>query len=292
MCGGCDSCNPQINAMSLRERPRKSIAETLQLEHDRSKTRPIFRRCESSDLSSITVHSYFFGSHSNPPKMPCLATGDFTILYTLCVYLDVLLLQENQDWKWIIAIFCLTWTGVYLLKRLMNCYPHPNQYSRHLSMVTTGLFIFNIVAEQTRSLNREIKKQFCSNDAITDMNEFWAATVFCATYILLIRKSAKKCGWFYIKDIWMLKAGRYLMATCFLLNPMNNMFGGCVKMTDNIYIFHEVILTIMVAWNIVYIIAIVAEILGIIVVDEGISLPTRINNAAEGVFNEKKTVQD
>ncbi|EGT46339.1 hypothetical protein CAEBREN_02653 [Caenorhabditis brenneri] len=110
--------------------------------------------------------------------MPCLFTGLFTVLYTIFVYFNVLS-KKDQDWSLIIAIFCVTWIVVYILKRLID-YAAPDQ-NRSWSKVVSGYLIIFYVACLGKC------QFFC-----TDARLFFAATSFSASYFLLIRKSAKE----------------------------------------------------------------------------------------------------
>ncbi|EGT46320.1 hypothetical protein CAEBREN_04388 [Caenorhabditis brenneri] len=246
-------------------------------------------------------------------------TGFLTIVYTAFVYFNVLS-QPDQDWKWIIAIFCLTWTGIFLIKRAIDRYPYPNQFSRHMTMVTSGICIFSMVAHHIRSQIRESERQ-C--DASTDISLFFAANVFLASYTLLIHKSSKKCQW-DSKDRWIYEAIRYLNMVIFLSGLKNRIgFNGHVEMTDNMIrltfstdkdsmtdkasVFHEFILLIMLASNMSDTLAIAARTLKpkedpvednnrpapapieLPMADEEVNVA---NNVARVVFNEERTVQE
>ncbi|EGT46233.1 hypothetical protein CAEBREN_23185 [Caenorhabditis brenneri] len=235
--------------------------------------------------------------------MPFQFTGLFAVLYTLFVYSNVLL-KEDQNYKMIIIAFCAAWILVYLLKKLHDCSEYPGRFARHKDTIATGLIIFNVDAANTKHHLFNLAKR-CEESAENedDFMVFLSATLLFASYFLLIRKSSKECEW--DKTIsWKYEPIPYFLAVCHLIFLYLPLVDEKVKATDyNIFVFYQVALSVIWASSCFELCAIMMENLkpknsvednkrpthiAHILVDEGIPLET-VNNAAEGVLIEKKT---
>ncbi|EGT46367.1 hypothetical protein CAEBREN_09182 [Caenorhabditis brenneri] len=178
--------------------------------------------------------------------MPCLITGLFTVLHTVFVYFEVLS-KKDQDWKWIIAIFCLTWTIFYLLKRLLGV--NPCKKERYGGSFTLGTGVICLLAPSAKIHILELK----AGGESTDTFLFFTTTCFCAAYFLLIRKPAKELEWSN-KPSWEFDFIQCILAVnhlFFLYVTVIVTVGDRVEITDeterNTFIFHRIILAVMAA---------------------------------------------
>ncbi|EGT46347.1 hypothetical protein CAEBREN_13780 [Caenorhabditis brenneri] len=229
--------------------------------------------------------------------MSSLITGLFTVLYTIFVYSKVLL-KPDQDWKWIIAIFCLTWTIVYLLKKLMDV--NPCKKKRYLGNFVLGTGVISNLAPLAKIQILDLKLQGESTDTFL----FFTATCFCAAYFLLIRKTAKELEWSN-KASWKFDFIQCFLAVIHLFILYATVTGDRVEISDETerktFIFHRIILTVMAALAQFDLVAFVMDKLELkenkkrvvlikySIDDEGVSTITRVNYAE--VFNGEKIVE-